>query len=325
MNADLDKRMRELAAEQQYAISRSQARSQGASRRQLSVLIALGLWEEATPRVLRRAGTPRTFEQRCAIAALDTEGVVCGETALALWKVPGFARRAPIRVARLRGGTRRPTTLAGVVVTEVKVLPPAHVMRLDGIPIVSPARAIYDIAYRHHPEKVKRALTNAWSMRITSGRRIHEVGKTWLRRGRAGTAAMRLLLKVRPIDYRPPASNLELRFFDILERHGEPLPEPQIDLGDEVGWIGRVDCRCSDVPLVVEIQSDRYHLAPLDAATDEQRFARLRAAGFHVLPLTEHEVWHDQAEVLRKWRSARRNLRADRATRVRDVHASSDG
>ena len=196
-------------------------------------------------------------------------------------------------------------------------------MRLDGIPIVSPARAVYDIAYRHNWEKVKRALTNAWSMELTCGKRIHAVGKTWLKRGRAGTVAMRELLAVRPIDYQPPASNLELRFLDILERHGEPEPQRQIDVGDELSWIGRVDMLCADVPLLVEIQSDRYHVAPLDESADADRFRRLRAAGFSVLALTEHEVWHDQAEVLRKWREARANCRATRAPRVRELHGSS--
>ena len=123
---------------------------------------------------------------------------------------------------------------------------------------------------------------------------------------------MRELLKVRPIDYRPPASNLELRFLDILERAGEPLPEVQIDLGDEVAWIGRVDCKCIDRPLAIEIQSDRYHVAPLDREADEQRISKLRAAGFDVLELVEHEVWHDQAEVLRKYREARANCQVKR-------------
>jgi hypothetical protein len=325
MNTELDRRLRDVAATQHDVISRTQAHAQGAHRRQLRVLIDLGLWKEVTPRVLRRCGSRRTFQQRCMVAVLDTGGVICGETALALWRVPGFPRRAPIHVARLRGGTRRPSVLPGVVIAEPNLLPDDQCMRLDGIPIVSPARAIYDIAYWHHWEKVKRALTNAWSMGLTSGRRVHEVGKTWLKRGRAGSTAMRELLKVRPIDYQPPASNLELRFLDILERHGEPLPKRQVDLGDEVAWIGRVDCLCSDMPLVVEIQSDRFHVAPLDAAADAKRFADLERAGFSVLPITEHEVWHDQAEVLRKWQEARTNLRAGRAPVVRDLHASSEG
>jgi hypothetical protein len=324
MNTDLDRRLREFARGQHYVIARAQARTLGAHRDQLAVLIALGLWEEVTSRVLRRTGTRRTFMQRCMIAVLDTGGVICGETALALWKVPGFARRAPITVARLRGTSDRPTTLPWVRIHEVRVLPPDQCLRLDGIPIVSPARAIYDIAYRHHPEKVKRALTNAWSMRLASGKRIHDVGKTWLKQGRAGTTAMRELLKIRPIDYRPPASNLELRFLDILERAGEPLPDVQIDLGDEVSWIGRVDSRCADMPLAIEIQSDRYHVAPLDVEADARRIAALRAAGFEVLPLTEHEVWHDQAQVLRKWREARANCQVKRGTRVRDLPGSSE-
>jgi uncharacterized protein DUF559 len=323
VNTELDRRLRDFACEQHHVISRSQARRLGAHRDQLAALVALGLWEEATRRVLRRAGTRRTFRQRCMIAALDAGGVVCGETALALWGVPGFPRRGPIRVARLRNGTQRPSALPWVQLTEVRVLPPDQCLRLDGIPVVSPARAVFDIAYRHHWAKVKRALDNTWGMRLTSGRRVHEVGLTWMKRGRAGSAAMRELLKIRPIDYRPADTNLERRFLDILDRAGERLPIPQVDVGDELAWIGRVDFRCDDMPLLVEIQSDRYHVAPLDVAADEARIEALTNAGFDVLPLVEHEVWHDQAEVLRKWREARANCRAKRGTRVRDLHGSS--
>jgi hypothetical protein len=325
MNTDLDRRLREFAAKQHDVISRKQTRDLGVYRRQLRALVALGLWEEVTHRVLRRSGSRRTFMQRCMIAVLDTGGIICGETALALWKVPGFARRAPIRVARLRGASNGGTTLRWVRIAEVRVLPPDQCMRLDGIPIVSPARAVYDIAYWHNWEKVKRALTNAWSMRLTSGKRVHDIGKTWLKRGRAGTVAMRELLKVRAIDYRPPASNLELRFVDILQRNGEHMPDPQVDLGDEVGWIGRVDFRCKDMPLAIEIQSDRYHVAPLDAAADAERMAKLRAAGFDVLELTEHEVWHDQAEVLRKYREARANCQVKRTPVVSALPGRTQG
>lgn len=325
MNTELDRRLRDFAATHHDVVSRKQARGLGAHRRQLAALIALGLWEEATPRVLRRAGTKRTFWQRCMIAALDVDGVICGETALALWKVPGFAQRAPIHVARLRNATQLAPSLAGVIVHEVRVLPPDQCLRLDGIPIVSPSRAIYDIAYWHNWDKVRRALTNAWSMGLTSGRSVHDVGKTWLKRGRAGTLAMRELLKIRPIDYQPPASNLELRFLDILERAGERLPRRQIDLGDEVAWIGRVDCLCDDMPLVIEIQSDRYHVARLDIETDRERIRKLRRGGFDVLELAEHEIWHDQAEVVRKYREARRNCQVERTTRVSDLPGSSEG
>jgi hypothetical protein len=323
MDTDLDRRLREFAGRQHHVISREQARKLGAHHRQLAVLITLGLWERATPRVLRRAGTRQTFFQRCMIAALDVGGVICGETALALWRVPGFARRAPIRVMRIRNGTQRPTKLAGVIIHEVRVLPADHCLRLDGIPIVSPSRAIYDIAYRHNFEKVKRALTNGWGMGLITGKRIHDIGKTWLKRGRAGTVAMRELLKIRPIDYVAPQSNLALRFLDILERNGERVPRVEVNVGDEVAWIGRVDCLSDDMPLVIEIQSDRYHVAPLDQEADKQRVAKLRRAGFGVLELDEHEVWHDQAEVLRKYREARRNCRASRVPVVRDLHGSS--
>jgi hypothetical protein len=115
---------------------------------------------------------------------------------------------------------------------------------------------------------------------------------------------LRQLLDERGPDYIPPASNLESRFDWILERHGLPPMRREVDSGGEC-WTGRVDRRAVDIPLVVEIQSDTYHSALIDAAADAQRIAALRDAGFVVVEVTDDAVWNTPTQVAERIRAAR--------------------
>jgi very-short-patch-repair endonuclease len=105
----------------------------------------------------------------------------------------------------------------------------------------------------------------------------------------------------------PPASNLERRFVDILERAGEPPMRRQVDSGGD-RWVGRVDFRDDRLPLVVEVQSETFHSALIDREHDAQRLADLRDAGFEVVEVTDEQVWHRPHEVLSTVREARRRL-----------------
>ncbi len=81
----------------------------------------------------------------------------------------------------------------------------------------------------------------------------------------------------------------------------------QVELGGE-RWLGRVDFKDRRLPLVVEVQSERYHTALLDQQADEDRLAALRAAGFVVVPVQDTDVWSRPAEVARRVGRARHQL-----------------
>ncbi len=76
---------------------------------------------------------------------------------------------------------------------------------------------------------------------------------------------LRELLDERGDDYVPPASNLERRFDTLLHRAGEPAMRRQVDSGGD-RWVGRVDFRDEQRPLIVEVQSATYHSALVDQA-----------------------------------------------------------
>ena len=71
----------------------------------------------------------------------------------------------------------------------------------------------------------------------------------------------------------------------------------QVDSG-ESEWTGRVDFRHEVLPLIVEVQSERYHSALVDRLADRRRLAALRAAGFVVVEVSDPQVWSRPWEVI---------------------------
>jgi very-short-patch-repair endonuclease len=229
-------------------------------------------------------------------AVLDASpgAVVSHPTAAHLWGAPGW-RADPIHVERHRGVSRRRSGLARV--HEVTDLLPQHVRLIDGIPVTSPARTIFDLAGMVHPARVERLLDWCWAERLVDGRTLHRTLDELAERGRPGIATMRELLESRGPGYVPPASGLERRFADIVDTPLLPPMRRQVDLG-EATWTGRVDFAAERVPLVVEVQSERYHTALVDQAADAARRARLEADGFEVVEVWDREVWHEPQVVL---------------------------
>lgn len=116
---------------------------------------------------------------------------------------------------------------------------------------------------------------------------------------------MRKVLASRGENYVPPASGLEARVAQILKDHCISPLRRQVHTGDEAGWIGRVDFRDHEPPLVVEVQSERFHASLLDQQADASRIGRLEDAGFVVVTLTDVDVWHRAAKVVKLIREAR--------------------
>jgi very-short-patch-repair endonuclease len=198
--------------------------------------------------------------------------------------------------------TRRKSSF-GAVIHEVVDLSTNQVTVLDGIPIVRPDRLAFELFASAHPARAARAVETAWAKRLQSGASLRATFAELAGRGRKGTVAMREFLDSHPVDWVPPASNLEARFAEIMR--GAWLGEwrRQIDVG-ETHWVGRVDFLNDRLPVIVEVQSERYHTALLDRAADAKRIAELEAAGFVVVEVSDTWIWHDRSRVIAEVRAA---------------------
>lgn len=298
-----DEAVLELAADQYGVVAVWQLRALGISSDGWYDLRASPGWSPLSRRVLQRTGTPPSSRRDLMAAVLDASpgAAVAGPAAAHLWGVPGW-RPVPIDLVRPKGVSRRPSGLA--LVHEVVDLHPTQVKVLDGIPVISPSRLVCELCATH-PHRAERVLDRLWSDRLLDGRTFRRTVHQLAGRGRRGSPLMRELDEARGPAYVPPASGIERRFTEIVF---EPF-DRQVDLGGEE-WCGRVDFRHRHLPLIVEVQSERFHASLVDRAADARRRAALEAAGFVVVEVWDVDVWHRADAIRSAIGTALRALRA---------------
>lgn len=296
-----------LAEDQHAVVGTWQLRAVGLSYEQIDAMRRGVHWDVRSKRVLARSGAPVTEKQLMMAASLDASpgAAISGPSAAAAWGVPGFALE-PVQVVRHKGISRRPSTLA--IVHEVVDLLPAHIKLLDGIPVISPARVVCELTATH-PHRAERALDHLWANGLLDGRTFRRTVGELAGRGRKGSPLMRDLDLARGPGYVPPASGVEARFRMITPQAWIR----QVDLGDEEEWCGRVDFKHPTLPLVVEVQSERYHASLVDRVADARRRARLEAAGIVVVEVWDTDVFHRPADVRARIAAAVRRVRSSAA------------
>jgi hypothetical protein len=296
---DHDQRLRHLTSLQHGLITSSQARGVGVTSSQLAHRVRRGELRWITPRVLQLVGTPELPVHRLLLPVLDAGpgSALAAGAALEHWGVRGFVGEHP-RVVRLRDHLDH--KVCGATVHEVRYLPWDLVRTLDGVPVVNPSLALLQLAGLPsvHTGRLARAMDAAWSDRLVTYSTLTAVDQRMSRQGRRGLTRFRELVEERGPAYTPPASNLEARFREILARHNRPDMRRQVDCGSDERWIGRVDFKAVDCPLVAEVQSERFHRGLLPEEDDRRRLADLRAAGFVVVEVVDEWLFHDVPRVL---------------------------
>jgi hypothetical protein len=290
-----DVRMDALAATQRGLITHEQAVSLGLTGKAIEHRRERGRLCSVFRGVYRVAGAPESARQRALGAVLAAgEGAVlsCGSAA-ALHALPGFGLE-PLTVWVRRHGRR---TLAAVRLEQTLELPDHHRTVVDGIPCTTVARTLFDLCGDVHAGRAERALDTALARKLVTLPELWRVLDDLAEHGRAGTVLMRTLLMEREPDYVPPESELEARFIALVKRHGLAVPERQVDLGDDDGWIGRVDFLFRGARLVVEVDGAEFHDGLLDHRHDAEREARLTSAGWTVLRFRWDDVVNRAAAV----------------------------
>jgi hypothetical protein len=314
VNKNIDEALSALAHKQFGALSRAQAYESGIRKDAVDRRVDWGLFRNATTRVIVATSSPDSFEQRATIARLDggPGAAVSVFTTLAWAGLSGFALE-PIHVTRQRSDFRKAPT--GVVWHIPRRLLPEHVMELNGLITTTPTRALADMLTLPNTseKRCERALDNARSARLTNHVLLSRIAAQLCGRGWPGTTFLRDYLERKPVDWVPPASNLARRFIELIKEAGMPEPRSEVNLGDEVAWLGRVDCLDPQLPLIAEIDSERFHTAPLDVESDEQRDENMNRAGFEVIRFREHDVWYDPGKVIDRWRNKRAEVRRNLA------------
>jgi very-short-patch-repair endonuclease len=283
---DVDGSIAAVARAQHGAFSRQQAVQAGATEFIIGRRLAKGQWLDLTEKVYASAAARMTWRLRVMAATLaGPGGVGSHRTCAALVRLPGFAENR-IEVTRLIG--ERSTSTHGTV-HRTRWLPPWHVTILDGITVTTVARMLFDLAAVVSFPRLERAADNALAMRLVTIEDLHDMLVEMAERGRTGIGPMRRILAKRLPGYTPNESELEADFEQLLEQAGEPIPRRQVDVGGEK-WIGRVDYRDDNSPVVWEIDGRTHHQQLLDAERDAQRRTELTAAGLIPVEFKRHQI-----------------------------------
>jgi very-short-patch-repair endonuclease len=292
------------AANQHGLVSRRQMCDHGFTRSGVAHAVRCGRLEWLSPRVLRVVGAPDTLHQRAMAAVLDAgDAAVALGSALALRGVPGW-RLEPVHVLTTRRPHRGSPHL-GIVHSTLR-FDPEQVTLVDGIPATTPARTLVDLALRISGPKLEDTCDDLLRRRFMPLASLHAVAADLpVTGGPAGWALLRRLAAARPEGYQPTGSKLERRFEEILEAAGLAPFDRQVDIGDDQGWIGRVDFADRRLKVIVEVQSDTFHSSISDRRRDAERLARLCAAGWIVVEVHEREIWSSPAAVVAKVQAAR--------------------
>ncbi|MCQ3807003.1 MAG: DUF559 domain-containing protein [Acidimicrobiaceae bacterium] len=298
---ETDRIINSLAEGQLGLVSRRQLRERltsGVIRRRIDG----GSLVPMSARVLRAASTTLTPEVRVMAGVLDVgdDAVASHTTAAALTGFPGFVLE-PIHVTGVRPRVRHAEDYLSTS-HQPRRLAKAHLSEVRGIPVTTPTRTLFDLANdkKIHPRRLERALDNAWASGVVSYASLRRVLGDVACRGRTGVVLMRQLIEDRGPDHCPPGSGLESRFQELARKGGFGSFVRQVDLGAEEGWIGRVDFLDRDNGLVVEVDSRRFHTSKSDRSRDERRHSALRAAGWRVVSVTDHDLFHDPTAVINR-------------------------
>ena len=296
----IDQAVRRFADRQHGVFSAKQAHTAGASPKVIKWRVETGAWEVVARGVYRLPGAPNTWRQRLWIALLvaGPGAAVAREAAAALRGVPGFPE-GPVEVVAAHG--MKDHRLPFGKFYESRRLPASHVTIVDGIPVTTLERTLFDLAGAINEKRVDRAIENVLARRWTTVERLWDIWADLAAVGRPGIRMMRKLLLKRGPGYVARESELEIRFSELLDANGIDQPDWQIDLGDEA-FIGRVDCIFRRAGLIVELDGRVGHVGPLDEARDAERDKRLRALGFRVRRFTWEDVVLRPAWVLSELR-----------------------
>jgi very-short-patch-repair endonuclease len=286
--------MEALAKTQHGLITRAQALENGLSRSAIQHRRERGRWSLVARGVYRVSGAIETPRQRALVAVLASGSAVLSHaSAAALHGLPGFGIE-PLTVSLPRDGRR---SLPDVRQEQSLDLPVHHRSVIDGIPCTTVARTLFDLCGDVHALRAERALDSALARRLVTLGGLWQVLVDLAEHGRAGTVLMRQLLEDRRDEYVPPESELEARLIALARQYGLPEPERQVDLGDDDGWIGRVDFLFRGARIVVEVDGAAFHDGLVDRRHDAERDARLSASGWYVLRFRWDDVVNRPAAV----------------------------
>jgi very-short-patch-repair endonuclease len=229
---------------------------------------------------------PHTYEM-AAVLACGRGAAASHRSGVHLYELlPYPAPPGLVHITRPGDHRRGPS---GVIVHRTSCLLPYEIRERHGIPVTAPIRTLMDFACDCTDEELERAVAEAFALGLTRrGPLLRELEQ---RRGRRGTARLRLLL-----DGDGPKrtrSTPERKLLRALRTAGIDGFETNAQLG---GW--EVDIYWPAHRLVVEVDAYSTHSSPWAFERDRRKSAELEDLGLRVHRVTKVRIYAEPATVV---------------------------
>lgn len=279
-----------LAGRQHGVVARGQLEAVGLARRAIEHRLETGrlhLVHRGAYAVGHRNITGKGWYM-AAVLAIGADADLSHRSAGDLWAIRRTSRRRVDVTAPRRIDSRRE------IETHFAVLPPDETTVLDGIPVTTVPRTLFDLASVLTLHELERAFEQSEALRLTDPLSVEDILNRYP--GRPGTRNLRQVLgqDLRGIT----RSELEERFLVLLDEAGLPRPHLNATIALN-GTHFEVDCLWRKQRLIVELDSRSWHDTGRALDRDSERDRRLQAAGFRVVRITWTQLTQDPAGVAR--------------------------
>jgi hypothetical protein len=287
----------ELADRQYGIVGRQQLLSAGVNARAIEERLRLGrlhlihhgVYSVGYPSVGREG---RWF---AAVLASGSGAVLSHRSAGQLWRILSRSGALP-EVTRPRRFRARPGIIA-----RRSSLPIDEVEEVDGIPVTSVSRTLFDLAAVVSRRELEKALNEAEILRLTDRLSLPDLLQRYPRR--KGSAALRALLHDADAGKGVTRSELEERFAALIDAYGLPKPRRNADLALR-GRFFKADCLWRRQRVVVELDGRAVHGTAHAFEADRERDRLLVGEGWRVIHLTWLQVRDDAPEIAADLRRA---------------------
>lgn len=177
------------------------------------------------------------------------------------------------------------------VVHESKDLLAQDLVMREGVPVTTAVRTIVDLGASASLGQVARALDEGLRASAFTLEEIDQYIRRVAKPGRTGVGTIRPLVKERLSWSQLSESALEDRFLSLIRRNGLPSPDSQYSLSDENGgFVGRFDFAYPQARVLIELDSERWHMDAASFQRDRQKQNAAHAMGWVVYRFTWRQI-----------------------------------
>jgi very-short-patch-repair endonuclease len=224
-----------------------------------------------------------------AVLSAGPDAALSHRSAAALWGLVPLSSIA-IEVTRSRRSRSRPGLRA-----HCSAIGPDEIVRVDGIPVTSMPRTLFDLAAIMSRDRLEAAFNEVEVRRLTDKLSVIDLLERYP--GRPGSTVLRAILADEKKALGVTRKELEKRFAEVLAGTDLPRPRRNADIA-VAGRFFEVDCLWGAQRLIVELDGGFVHRTWQTSERDRERDRLLLADGWRVVRITWRQLRDDAPAVL---------------------------